>query len=187
MCKHNIDAWKKPGLTGLLMASLIVLASTSVAQADTAPRKGGMMQWDGSDRVGPYGGWGRHGMMGWGDDMMGMMDGGYGMMRGYGMQRYGGLDLSADQMSKIDKIRDEIRKKHWDLMGKMMDEGVRLRELRNAEQPDPAVIGKQYAKIQDLRRQMLEQSIDAENRMEALLTKEQKDQFRKMRRWGGGE
>lgn len=178
MRRHNF--WKKPALTGLLMASLMALASAPVVRADTAPRRSGMMQGDGSDRTGPYGGWGRHGMMGWADDMMGGRDM---MMHGYGMQRYGGLDLSADQMSKIDKIRDETRKKHWDLMGKMMDEGVRLRELRNAEKPDPAAIGKQYAKIQDLRRQMLEQSIDAENRMEALLTKEQKDQFRKMRRW----
>lgn len=173
MHQHNINCWQKQALNGLLMASLATLGCTPVAQADTAPRSGNMMQWDGSDRGSPYGGWGRHGMMG-----------GYGMMDGYRMQRYGGLDLSADQMSKIDKIRDETRKKHWDLMGKMMDEGVRLRELRNAEKPDPAVIGKQYAKIQDLRRQMLEQSIDAENHMEALLTKEQKDQFRKMRRWG---
>jgi len=40
MCKHNIDVWKKRGLTGLLMVSLIVLAGTSIAQADTAPRRG---------------------------------------------------------------------------------------------------------------------------------------------------
>lgn len=181
MHSNKINFWKKQAWSALLMTFMATCGSVAVAQSDPAPRRGGMMQWDGgADRGGyGYGGWGpHHGMMG----SYGMMSG-YGMMGGYGMHRFGGLDLSAEQTSKIDKIRDDTRKKHWDLMGKMMDESARLRDLRNAEKPDPAAIGKQYAKIQDMQRQMLEQSIDAENRIEALLTKEQKEQFRKMRRW----
>lgn len=173
MRQHTIDFWKKQALAGLLMS--VALGCMPVAQADTAPRRGGMMQWGEQERGGPY-----HGMMGWPDGAMGMMG-------GYGMHGYSGLDLSAEQMNKIDKIHDDTRKKHWELMGKIMDEAVRLRELRNAEKPDPAAIGKQYGKIQDMQRQMLEQSVDAENRVEALLTKEQRDRFRKMRRWGGGD
>ena len=181
MTQRNINFSKKQALTGLLLASLVAFGcSSAVAQADTAPRRGGMMQWGGPDRGGAWGEWGHHGMMDWSGGMMG----GHGIMGRYGMHRYADLNLSAEQKSKIDKIRDDTRKKHWDLMGKMMDENVRLRELRNAEKPDPAAIGKQFAKIQDMQRQMLEQSVDAENRMEALLTKEQKEQFRKMRRWG---
>lgn len=172
--QQNVSSfWRKQAWTGLLMASLLALGCTvSAAQTDTAPRRGNMLQWGES-----YGGWGHHGMM----------DGQGGMMGGYGMHRFGGLDLSADQVSKIDKISDDIRKKHWELTGKMMDESVRLRDLRNVEKPDPAAIGKQFAKIQDMRRQMLEQSVDAENRIEVLLSKEQKEQFRRMRRWSDEE
>lgn len=180
MPHRNISSLKKQTLTGLLMASALALAcSVAAAQADMPYRAGGgMMQWGSPDRGAPYGGWGhQRGMMNWSGGMMG----------GYGMHRFDGLDLSAEQTSKINKIRDDVRKRHWALMGKMMDENARLRDLRNTERPDPAAIGKQFAKIQEMQRQMLEQSVDAENRMEALLTKEQMEQFRKMRRWDDDE
>jgi len=115
---------------------------------------------------GMMGGYGRGGMMG-------------GMM---GLGALQALDLSEQQLGKINQIRDEARRRNWDAMGKLLDEQARLRDLFAAEKRDPAAIGKQSMKVADLRRQLLEASIDSHNRIEALLSKEQKDQLRSQRR-----
>jgi len=114
---------------------------------------------------------------GWGmGSMMGIP--GHGPM---GMGPYHALNLSEQQRSKISQIQDETRRKNWDVMGKLLDEQARLRELFAAEKRDPSAIGKQTMKMAELRRQLVEASVDAHNRMEALLTKEQKEQLRSFR------
>jgi len=138
---------------------------------------------------GMMGGYGRgYGMMGgdgYGGGMMGGL--GYGGMMGLGGPLYQ-LDLNEQQLAKINQIQDEMRRKNWTVMGKLLDENAHMRDLFLAEKRDPAAIGKQAMKIADLRRQMLEASVDARNRAEALLTKEQKEQLRSYRRgWLSGE
>lgn len=114
------------------------------------------------------------GMMGQGMMGYGMM--GPGMMRGYGPMWL--PDLKEDQQKKISTIYEELHKKRWDLMAKMQGEYATLQGLYAADKRDPAAIGNQYKKISDLRRQMVEQSVEAHNRMEAVLTKEQKERLR---------
>lgn len=107
----------------------------------------------------------------------GMMGGGMmsgGMMGGMGLGPLQALDLDEQQQTRINQIRDETRRKNRETMGKLMDEQARLR--------DPATIGKQSMKMADLRRQLLEASIESHNRIEALLSKEQRDQLRSYRR-----
>ena len=136
----------------------------------------GMM---GPGMMGPgygYGGMMGPGMMGHGYGMMGPGMTGYGMMRGYGPMWL--PDLKEDQQKKISAIYEELHKKRWDLMTRMQGEYATLRGLYAAEKRDPAAIGNQYKKIGELRRQMVEQSVDAGNRMEAVLTKEQKERLR---------
>lgn len=101
---------------------------------------------------------------------------GPGMMYGYGPGAM--LNLNESQQKKIGEIHEELRKRHWDTMGKMNDEYVKLRELYGAEKRDPDAIGKQWQKIYDLRRQMMVESVKAQNRMEEQLTEEQKKQWR---------
>lgn len=145
----------------------------------------GMMGGYGGPGQGPYG----PGMMrgqgqayGYGSGMMGggMMSGG--MMGGMGLGPLQALDLNEQQQTRINQIRDETRRKNWESMGKLMDEQARLRDLLAAEKRDPAAIGKQSMKLADLRRQLLEASIESHNRIEALLSKEQRDQLRSYRR-----
>ena len=134
------------------------------------------------------------GMMGgwddWDDRYMnrGMMGPGMmigpGMMGGYGYGPQAALNLDAAQQQKIAQIQDEQRKKQWDLMGKMNDEQAKLNQLYYSGQHDPAVIGKQYQRIQDLQRQMMESSIEAQNRIEAVLTPEQRQTLRGYGRGG---
>jgi len=115
------------------------------------------------------------GMMGPGMMGPGMM--GPGMM-GPGMMGPGMMDLNAEQRNKVSQIQQEAHKKQWDLAAKMDVEYAKLRELYSMDKRDPAVIGGQHQKVYDLRRQMLELRVDTANRMEEVLTKEQKEKLR---------
>ena len=121
------------------------------------------------------------GMMGHG---MGPGGGGCGMMGGHGMMGLGPiwmLDLTAKQQTQIDKIHNDLRKQHWGVKRKMMDERNKLHELYGAEQRDAKKIGKVYGALFNLQRQMIETKIDAHNRMEAVLTAEQREQLKQLR------
>lgn len=134
--------------------------------------------------MGPRGMWGDwddwddrymgRGMMGPGMMGPGMM--GPGMMGGYG---YGpALDLTEQQQAEIAQIQEDFRKKQSDLAAKMAAEQAKLNEIYYSGKRDPAAIDNQYKKIYDLRRQMIQIQVDAQNRMDAVLTPEQKERLR---------
>jgi len=117
----------------------------------------------------------------------GMM-GGYGMgpsMSGGGMGagmmggNWGsGLDLTDDQQARVNKIQDETRKSHWALMNEMMNQQARLRDLYQAPKRDNAAIDQAYKEFGKLQQQMYDSSVEAQKRMEAVLTKEQQEKQR---------
>ncbi|MFZ2302279.1 MAG: Spy/CpxP family protein refolding chaperone [Gallionella sp.] len=129
------------------------------------------------------------------DHMMGMkgghecghmagMKGGYGagsMMESPHADMVMALDLGSEQRSGINKLSDELRHDNWAVMGLIMDESAILRDLYGAEKRDPSAIGKVYQKIFDLKRRMIEAMIDNQNRVEELLTPEQRAQLKDMR------
>lgn len=159
------------------------MAMPGLAMAD--PPRGGMMGGYGSMGPGMMGGQYGPGMMGSGHGQ-GMM--GPGMMGGYGPGMMGaqgglfGIELDDKQRRSVNAIQDELRRKRWELMGRTMDEQSGLRDLYEAEKRDPKAIGAAYQRIFDLRRQMIEATVAAHNRIEEQLTPEQ----RKMARdyWG---
>lgn len=133
------------------------------------------------------------GMMGgYGGGMMGGYSGG--MMGGHGsgmmtepeMHMLGMLSLSKEQQAKINQISDELKHNNWATQGLMNDETAKLRDLYQADKRDPAAIGKEYQKVFDLKRQMIVTYLEAENRIEEVLTPEQlaslKDARSQMRR-----
>lgn len=121
------------------------------------------------------------GMMGMDHGMMGGMMGGYGMgpgmMGGYGAGQ-GMLNLTEQQQNKMVQIQEEVRKKHWDIMGKMNEEQMKLQQLYYSGKRDSAAIEAQHKKIYQLQREMDESWLDAQGRMDAVLTKEQKERLR---------
>ena len=185
-------------LVGMTFAATLA-ASAATAWAQDPDEYGGYGPYGmGPGMMGGYGG--GYGM---GPGMMGGYGGGYGMgpgmMGGYGgygmgpgMMGYGalnGLDLSDEQRSKIDKIFDAERKQHWGIMGQMLEAQNKLRDLYNADQPDPKKVGAAYGQIAKLRQQMLETHVQASNQVQQVLTKEQREQLQQWRRggWGWGQ
>jgi len=131
------------------------------------------------------------GMMGGGGGPgygMGMMGGGYGMGMmggGYGMGMMGGpmhmLNLSDAQRSKINSIQDSSRKQNWAVMGKMMDERAKLRDLYSEERPNSSKILAVYDRIFALQKTMIQNSLSARNQQYDLLTAEQRKELKEFR------
>jgi Spy/CpxP family protein refolding chaperone len=132
------------------------------------------------------------GMMGggYGPGMMGggygpgMMGGGYGpgMMGAYG-QGPAGLNLTPDQISKIEKIREELFKANEPLARQMFQERNRMQEAYMGGQSDPEKMKKAFSNMSDLQKKMFDAHVNAQKKMDDVLTKEQRQ---KMRNWGGG-
>jgi Spy/CpxP family protein refolding chaperone len=168
--------------------------SDQQTQSQPAPRPYGRGGWGGGYGMGPGmmgGGYGMGpGMMGGGYGMgPGMMGGGYGM--GPGMMGWGGplgtLDLTEKQQEQINRIRDETRKAHWSLMGAMMDEQAKLRDLYSAPKRDQAAIDRAYKNLGQMQQQMYDSSVNAQKRIEAVLTKEQQEKLKSFWRKSGPE
>ncbi|MFY9317053.1 MAG: Spy/CpxP family protein refolding chaperone [Burkholderiales bacterium] len=139
------------------------------------------------------------GMMGGGGPGYGpgMRGGGLGFGPGYGSGRgYGpgasvleSLNLSDDQRDKIQAIQEGNRQKNWTSMGQLRSEMFALRRLYYAEKVDANAVTEQQQKVDDLRRLMLKSRLESHNQVEAVLTPEQRKQFRQLRpQWlQGGE
>lgn len=125
------------------------------------------------------------GMMG-GDGAGKMCDHKGGMMGGHPshMRIVMSLDLNEDQRSKINKLSDELKHNNWATKGLIMDESAKLRDLYAADKRNPSDIGKVYQKIFDLKRKMIEATITTQNRIEEILTPEQRAQLKDMRHKG---
>lgn len=176
-------------VVSMLAGALVSLPGTAAADKNTMPRAG-MMQ-DAKEGAMGCPGYGTMGGMGYGMGMgaMGGMGPGMGGGMGPGMGGFGSgmmgmgpmamLDLSDAQTAQVQKIQAEFMKAQRPLMRRIWDEKKQFWNLRKAEKPDPAAIGKAYGRLADLQRQALEAHIDAENKMAAVLTKEQQAQMRR--------
>lgn len=110
--------------------------------------------------------------------MMGHHEPGAMMKRHIGMVMT--LELSDEQRSRINKLSDELTHNNWVTTGSITDESAKLRDLYAADKRDPSAIGKEYQKIFDMERQMIEATVDTQNRIEELLTPEQRTQLKDM-------
>jgi Spy/CpxP family protein refolding chaperone len=163
----------------VLLALGIAAGTAAYAQGPGGPGKGpgyGPGQGYGPGMMGSYGGG-----PGWG---YGPRGGGPGFGPGPGA---GGalamLNLTDEQREKVLKIQEENRRKNWDLMGQVRTEQFRLRQMSYGDKLDAAAITDQQKKVDELRRQMLKSRIESRNQVAAVLTPEQKQQFRQFGPW----
>jgi len=146
----------------------------------------------GPGMMGGYGGGygmgpGMMGGYGMGPGMMGpgMMGGGYGMgpgmMGGFG---YGyGLDLSDEQRAKIGEAQQEFAQKHWELMGRMHQQGGPMSYAFGPGAIDEKAARKAYEAMAEAQKQMFELSLQTRKKIDAVLTPEQREQMQ--RGWRG--
>ncbi len=166
----------------LIAAAAVAALFSATAWAQMGP---GMM---GGYGMGPgmMGGYGPGGY-GMGPGMMGPgMTGGYGMgpgmmgpgmMGGYGA--YAGLNLSDEQRAKIAEIQQDVSRKQWELMGKMREQGFQMHRFDAPGTADDSAARKAYQVMADARKAMFENSLDARKRIDAVLTKDQREQLQR--------
>lgn len=108
---------------------------------------------------------------------------GPGQGRGYGpgASLIDSLDLTDEQREKIQAIQEGNRQKNWTSMGQLRSEMFALRRLYYAEKVDANAVTEQQKKVDDLRRLMLKSRLESHNQAEAVLTPEQRKQFRQFR------
>lgn len=132
----------------------------------------------GPGMMGGYGPGGYYGgprmMGGYGPQDYGM---GPGMMKGYGWGGYGALNLNEEQRAKIAAIEEEFSRKQWELMGKMHEQRYQLHQLDLSGKADDSAARKAYQSMSDARKAMFENSLDMRKRLDAVLTREQRDQM----------
>jgi Spy/CpxP family protein refolding chaperone len=135
---------------------------------------------------------------GMGPGMMGGMMGGHGQGYGMGPGMMGGmmgggmdygmlhqLNLTPEQWKKANAIQEEFAKKSWEIAGKLQDEGFKLRNLMTAEKRDSSAIVSQFMKLQEIRTQRFKARLESQEKIDGVLTKEQKGQLRRFAPWWG--
>jgi len=181
----------------LIAAALIGATALGTATVVDAQQGGngmgpGMMGGYGPDAGGGYGpgmmgGYGP-GMMsgygpgtggGYGPGMMGPGMMGPGMTGGMGYGMLNQLNLTAEQWNKVSQIQQDQTKKHWDLAGKMHEEAFKLQRLMGAEKRDNAALVNQHKKMQEMQTLMFQANLETQDKIEGVLTKEQKAQWRR--------
>ncbi|HXZ52136.1 MAG TPA: Spy/CpxP family protein refolding chaperone [Burkholderiales bacterium] len=161
----------------------------------------------GPGMMGGYGGYGPGMMGGYGGYGPGYgMGPGYGRGYGYGMGpgygRGGGagpewgrggcggygygwenLKLTDEQRTKIDKILEDAARQRWELMGKMREQGWKMHELYASGKADDAALKQAYDTMSAMRKSMFENNLETRKKIDAVLTKEQREQLRRGPNW----
>jgi Spy/CpxP family protein refolding chaperone len=102
---------------------------------------------------------------------------GPGMMGGYGPGYGYGLNLSDEQRAKISEIQQELAQKHWELMGRMHQQGGPMSQAFGPGPIDEQAARKAYEQMAEARKGMFELSLQARKRIDAVLTPEQREQM----------
>lgn len=179
-----------------LVATVLAAATIGATAIAQGPGYGpGMMGGGPGYGPGMMGGGGPGYGPGYGPGMRGGGGGGYGPGYGPGMRGGGGpgygpgasaleaLNLSDEQRDKIQLIQEENRQKNWAAMGQVRTEMFALRRMYSADKVDANAVAEQQKKVDELRRQMLKSRLESRNQVEAVLTPEQRKQFRQYRPW----
>lgn len=111
----------------------------------------------------------------------GMMGGMMGPGTTCGAGPYAALSLSSEQRSKIAEIQQDLWRKQWALMGKMHEGRFHMHQQYGGAETDDSAVRKAYQAMADAHKQMFEATLDSRKRIDAVLTKEQREKLN-----GGG-
>lgn len=159
--------------TWITVAASLLVATTALAQ----PYGGGPGMQGGGYGMGAGMG------MGMGPGMMGGSGGGYGMgpgmMGGWNADAYADLKLSAEQKKQISAIQQDSRKAMWQLMGTMHEQDYHMHDLFGPGAVDESAARKAFEQMQATQKAMFELRLDAQKKINAVLTAEQRERLRR--------
>jgi len=178
---HKGELMNGTRLTAIVAGAVLAAAIGSSAVAQQRPGYGpGPGYGHGPGMMGGHSRGDGHGMMG--QHGAGQGHGGY--AHGAGLAA---LNLTDEQREKVARIQEENRSKNWNTMGQVRGEMFKLREMYSGDKLDSNAISEQQRKVDELRRQMLKANIETRNQVAAILTPEQRQQFRSFGPWWAPE
>jgi Spy/CpxP family protein refolding chaperone len=89
-----------------------------------------------------------------------------------------GLDLTPDQQARIDAVQSTADTKRRNLLDSLGAENEKLNTLLSGESRDTDALTQQYARCAQLRRQIFELGLDERQKIDAVLTDDQRKQWR---------
>jgi len=97
------------------------------------------------------------------------------------------LDLNRQQLGEISIIRDELRDRQSNAGRRLKIEQEKLRDLYDSPKRDQSKIDSQFQRIERLRREMFESSVNAQDRIAAQLNAQQRQRLQRIApRWNAG-
>ncbi len=119
---------------------------------------------------------------GMGPGMMGGCGAGYGMGPGMmGEYGLGALNLSPEQRTRLARMHEDLAQKRWALMSKMREQGYRLNlYFAGGGNEDEAAARASFEAMVKARKEMFDLSREAGKQVDAILTREQREQLRKL-------
>jgi len=173
------------------VGTLSMAPATAHQQDDESGAEGGRaagheMMGDQGMMAGP-GMMGGHGMMG-GSGMVGGrgMTAGCRMMagpRGIGPYMAGVLELTDEQREQLDAVQRRNAREHWQLRQQMREHRATMAALWRENAPDPDTVGDAHRRMSETGRRMLELRARMQGEVHDILTAEQRDRLREMRRF----
>ena len=107
---------------------------------------------------------------------------------GRGLGPFDELGLSRQQRGAVSVINDELRDRQSNLDRRIVAEQEKLRALYDAPVRDRSKIDEQFRRIDQLRRERFESTVDAHERIEAQLSGQQRERLHRIApRWNAGE
>lgn len=171
----------------VLTVSTILITLTLSPSIFADHRMGyGMMNDDNQEEMMPWAG--RHGnrQMPY---MRGQHGSGMGKMMGMMPMLMHGLksvNLNKQQRTDTRAIVRTLRKKHWQAMEKNMDLSDELTDLYSERPRNATTIAAVYDKLFAQKKQMITEMIEARNKIESLLSEEQRKELDSTQHWGMG-
>ena len=97
------------------------------------------------------------------------------------------LNLSRQQLGAINIIDEDLRDRQSNVSRRLAAEQAKLRALYDAPERDRSKIDRQFRRIDQLRREMFESSANAQDRIEAQLSAQQRQRLHRIApRWNLG-
>lgn len=89
-----------------------------------------------------------------------------------------GLNLTGEQRAQLQPLDDELFRKQWEITGKAIEARRNLRRQSSMEQRDDKAIAEAHKILQELREQRQLAESQTWEKLESILTPEQREQLR---------
>ena len=99
-----------------------------------------------------------------------------------GVEAMRGLNLTQDQMTRIESVRSQAEEKRWNLLESLRAENEKLEALSLSDGGDTGALSEQYTLCAQLRRRIFDLGVKERQQVDQILTDAQRRQWHRWQR-----